>query len=265
MDPAEFDRLIARARNPRLIPAIYNYCDGRCPRCPFTERCLAFLEQDVQSQSAADAESPQVDLVSESLERAIELIAEITRREGLDLAALAPAVAAPDTEAAVARHEEDPLVVRAREYGRLAWLVGRAAAPLVARRGDAAAIDAVDTIEWFSSRIGAKIYRAVYGEAEGLYDQDEVQTDFNGSAKAAMLGIRESHAAWLTLTEAGRAAADGVPPRAVKALEELDAAVRARFPRFAEFIRPGFDEPEVAAGAPAPPLPQRTRRGSPSR
>ena len=259
MDPAQFDRLIARARNPRLIPAIYDYCDERCPRCPFTERCLAFLEQR-EARLGADAETPGIDLVGESVERAIDALAEIARREGMDLTALAPE-AAPRADAA-ARHDADPLVVRAREYGHVAWLVGRAVAPLVAGRGDAAAIDAVETIEWFSTRIGSKIYRAVCGRAEGWDGQHEVQNDVNGSAKAAVLGIRESHAAWLTLMEAGRAAADGVPARAVKALEDLDAAVRARFPRLADFIRPGFDEPDVAAGAPASPL-RANRRGRP--
>ena len=46
--------------------------------------------------------------------------------------------------------------------------------------------------------------------------------------------------------EAGRATADGVPAHAVRTLDELEAAVRERFPRVMEFIRPGFDE---AAGA----------------
>jgi len=258
MDPAQFDRLIARARNPRLIPAIYDYCDERCPRCPFTERCLAFLEQR-EARSGADAAG--LDLIGESVEPAIDALAEIALREGMDLTALAPD-AAPGADAA-ARHEADPLVVRAREYGHLAWLVGRTVAPFVARRGDAAASDAVETIEWFSTRIGSKIYRAVCGRAEGWGGRHEVQNDVNGSAKAAVVGIRESHAAWLTLMEAGRAAADGVPARAVKALEDLDEAVRARFPRFADFIRPGFDEPDVAAGAPASPLPRVNRRGRP--
>jgi hypothetical protein len=31
-------------------------------------------------------------------------------------------------------------------------------------------------------------------------------------------------------------------------LEALDADVRERFPRVMEFVRPGFDEPEAAAG-----------------
>ena len=82
-------------------------------------------------------------------------------------------------------------------------------------------------------------------------DRDGVQTDHNGSAKVALLGIAESRAAWSVLMEAGKATADGVPEQAVKMLDALDRDVRARFPRATEFVRPGFDEPDIAAGATA--------------
>jgi hypothetical protein len=35
-------------------------------------------------------------------------------------------------------------------------------------------------------------------------------------------------------------------------LEELDAMTRERFPRAMTFVRPGFDEPEIAAGGLVP-------------
>ena len=89
--------------------------------------------------------------------------------------------------------------------------------------------------------ISSKLYRAICGQAEGWEAREAAQTDFNGSAKVALLGIGESRRAWTVLMEVGRATADGVPARAVRILEELDAAVRERFPRAMEFVRPGFD------------------------
>ena len=139
-----------------------------------------------------------------------------------------------------------------------ACLPGASAAPS-RRSSRRAAIDAVETIEWFSSRIAAKLYRAVCGLADTWQADADVQTDYDGSAKVALIAIRESRAAWSTLMEAGKAAADGVPVRAVKTLDDLDAAVRERFPRAEQFVRPGFDEPGVAAGAPAT-LPPWARR-----
>src|SRR6185295_14865007 len=159
---------------------------------------------------------------------------------------------------------QDPLAVQAREYGHLAWRIANALGPLVEARGDPLVIDAVETIGWFSSLISAKIHRAVFGQAEyAAADEDEdIQTDHDGSAKVALIGIEESRAAWAVLMEHGRATADGVPAQAVRMLGALDEAVRARFPLALEFVRPGFDEPDIAAGAPAtlPPFARRPRR-----
>jgi hypothetical protein len=252
MDPTEFDRLVARASNPRLIPGIYNYCDGRCPRCSFTDRCLTYL--DCQELKSGHDGASLAETVGESLQRTLEMITEVARREGLDLvdavdtAGVQP-LAEDDGAAAVAvdldRHRQDRLAVRAREYGHLAWRIGRAIGPIVAARGDAPVMEAVETIEWFSSMISSKIYRAVRGQAEGWETHDEVQTDFNGSAKIALVGIAESRRAWDLLMEAGRATADGVPAQAIRMLDELGASVRERFPRAMAFVRPGFDEPAI--------------------
>ena len=244
MDAAEFDRLVARARNPRLIPGIYNYCDGRCPRCPFTQRCLTYL--DTQELKAAGGDDRSLaDTVGDSLKRTVEVLAEVARRERVDMHALADEAKASAEDDDLDRHRQDPLAVRARAYGHLAWRIGRAIAPIAAARDDAQLVEAIETIEWFSSMISSKLYRAIRGQAEGWEGLDEAQTDFNGSAKIALIGIGESRRAWVVLMEAGRATADGVPAQAVRILEELDAAVRERFPLVMAFVRPGFDEPEV--------------------
>ena len=243
MDPVEFDRLVARARDPKLIPGIYNYCDGRCPRCAFTRRCLTYLDAQELKTSGDDRQS-LADTVGSSLQRTLEMLAEVARREGLDMESTTEE-AAVSADGDFERHRQDPLAVRAREYGHLAWRIGRALGPIVAAREDAPLIDAVETIEWFSSMISAKLYRAICGYAEGWEGRDQAQTDFNGSAKIALVGIAESRRAWTVLMEAGRATADGVPAQTVRMLEALDAAVRERFPRVMEFVRPGFDEPEA--------------------
>ena len=246
---AEFDRLVARARDPRLIPGIYNYCDGRCPRCPFTQRCLTFL--DTQELASAGDDRSLGDVVGDSLARTLEMLAEAARRDGVELEALREDASADAAAGNLERLRQEPLAVRARDYGRLAWRIGRAIAPLAAARDDAPLVEAVATIEWFSSMISSKVYRAICGQAEGWEGREDVQTDFNGSAKIALIGIGESRRAWAVLMEAGRATADGVPARAVRMLDELEAGVRERFPRVMEFVRPGFDEPEVAGGGPA--------------
>src|SRR4051812_43446684 len=117
MDATEFDRLVARARDPRLIPSIYNYCDGRCPRCPFTQRCLTYLDNQ-EMQTAGEQES-FAESIETSLQRTMEMLAEAARRDGVDLDAIADEATPAEAHVDLERHRQDPLVLRAREYGRL--------------------------------------------------------------------------------------------------------------------------------------------------
>ena len=87
MLPSDFDRLVARASDPRLIPGIYNYCDRWCQRCPFTDRCLTFLDNQEAESAPADAES-LARRVRASLQRTLGTIHEIARRENVDLDAI---------------------------------------------------------------------------------------------------------------------------------------------------------------------------------
>jgi hypothetical protein len=253
MDPAEFDRLIARAENPRLIPGIYNYCDGRCPRCPFTDRCLSYLDDRETNAAGPRTNASLAERAGASLRRTLAMLAEIGQRNGIDLDALrGDEETQAKIEAAFKRHYDDPIVLRSREYAHLAWRIAKALAPLAVARGDPLVVDAVETIEWFSTLVSSKIYRAVAGRAEmWREDDEEARPDHDGSAKVALIGIAESRGSWRVLMEHGKATADGVPAQAVRMLDALDADIRERFPQATAFIRPGFDEPDVAAGGPA--------------
>jgi hypothetical protein len=245
----EFERLVARAADPNLIPGIYNYCDGRCPRCPFNERCLSFLEdRDLEAQQGpVTNDEALAEALERSIQRTIEFLKAAAEREGVDLStALAAGPTASDDPA---RHRRDPLVVRAREYANMAHPVMQALGPILALRDDSALTDAADTIAWFSTLLAPKICRAIASRADAADDPNDRQSDANGSAKVARLAIAESRRAWGVLMEAGKATADGVPAAAVKMLDDIDRQLAERFPLAMEFVRPGFDEPAVAAGA----------------
>src|SRR6185436_14631859 len=107
MDATEFDRLVSRARDPRLIPGIYNYCDGRCPRCPFTEQCLTFLDnRDLES---AGEPSSIGEMVGASLQRTLEILTEVARREGIDLEDISKGDPPPAIEDDAERQRCNPL------------------------------------------------------------------------------------------------------------------------------------------------------------
>src|SRR5262245_27992687 len=77
----DLEELVARASDPRWIPAISNYCDRRCARCRFNDRCFAFNEEARESNGAEDV----VDVASRSLHRSVRLLHAYAESEGLDL------------------------------------------------------------------------------------------------------------------------------------------------------------------------------------
>lgn len=77
----DLEELLARASDPRWIPAIYNYCDRRCARCRFSERCFAFDEEVRQGEPMQDA----MEVASRSLSRSLRLLHGYAESEGLDL------------------------------------------------------------------------------------------------------------------------------------------------------------------------------------
>jgi len=257
MDDADFDRMVERAANPSLIPGIYNYCDRRCDRCAFADRCFLNLENRCRADenSRADSAESVALMMTRSLERTMEMLRIAADRLGMDLEAdgssgpeLMPLEAAA---ALVDRASHDPLVAKSREYTETVWPITRALRPILDARGDPHVIEALDTIDWFCLSVSSKTFRAVSGLYGDWGDPNDRQSDANGSAKVARLLIADSRRAWLVLMEAGRAAADGVPARLIKLLDDLDRDVAARFPRAMDFVRPGFDSdpvrtPEVA-------------------
>ena len=254
MDDAEFDEIISRASDPNLIPGIYNYCDRRCERCRFTARCLQFSENRHEEAIGRTANLSVGQAVARSLERSLDILRIIGRRIGLDLTgdqetggSSPERVVLKDDDVEEGDAAADPLVVRARDYATTTWPILRALRPVLDVRGEAGLLEALDTLEWSSTSISAKIFRAIWTTAEERLEGDEVQNDANGSVKVARLMIDEAKRAWRTLMEPGQATADGVPARLVRLLDELDAGLEARFPRAMDFVRPGFDTGQTAA------------------
>lgn len=235
----ELEDLVARASNPRWIPAIYEYCDRRCKRCIFSDRCFTFAEQ--AQDNGREAAKDVGEAVAASLQRAVELLHTLAEREGIDPNELSSeSDKGEDAPAAI----DDSLVVKAREYSLATYRLLQpldSAATTGAR--SASVRDAIDSILWLSTPIASKVFRAVSGlEHSSSPDDHPTQNDTHGSAKIARLMIAESLAAWRVLNEEGRAPMDS-PTRAVATtLEGIEQELADRIPRAMEFVRPGFDE-----------------------
>src|SRR5438067_1137041 len=73
---------IDRADDPRLIPGIYNYCNRRCEKCQFTERCLAFA--DIRESERAHPDRGVFHHVHASFQQTFDMLHAWCEREGID-------------------------------------------------------------------------------------------------------------------------------------------------------------------------------------
>ncbi len=261
------------AVDPRFIPGVYNYCDRWCERCPLTSRCLTYAME--QEEHPADPASRDINnrafwrRLEGILREAHEMLDEILKERGIEL----PPADPEEERAFLQRHEdarEHPCAVAATEYARDVGTWLEAAAQHLQARGEALAAqhemglrsvdpeaaaerlrDAVEVIQWYQQQIAVKILRAVGATAYGDPDADPVdQSDSNGSAKVALLGMDRSVIAWTELLRQLPDDEDRILPLLV-ALGRLRRDVEAMFPAARAFVRPGFDTGEATAEAPA--------------
>lgn len=254
MNP-DVESMLEQAEDPRVIRGIYNYCHRWCERCPFTERCAVFREN--RRFETEHPERSPFEHVHASFQQMIELLKAWCAREGVDFAQIAQEAKSDaavtdqrlNDEAVIA----EPLSKLAKAYLAASWEVVRAIERTPHFNDlEAQAHDAVETIRWYAAFIGAKIDRAVHGARESVndgFEEDAIQNDWNGSAKTARMAIEASRRAWLIVLEAGQAPSQSPLREMVDVLNSLDSGVADRFPDAMRFVRPGFDEPEVAAGA----------------
>jgi len=260
-------RLKDLAGDPRFISGVYNYCDRWCERCPLTSRCLTYAME--QEEDAGDPTSRDItnrafwDRLEVILREAHEMLDEILRERGIEL----PPADAEAAHVFLKQREnarEHPCAAAATTYSReaTAWL--EAAGPrlqacgetldsqhrmglsIVGAEADAERLrDAVEVIQWYQSQIAVKIIRAVGTAARDDAFADELdQSDADGSAKVALLGMDRSVAAWAELLRQMPDHEDRILPLLVT-LGRLRRDVEATFPSARAFIRPGFDTGEV--------------------
>jgi len=231
------------------IEGIFNYCTRRCERCSFTSRCALFQSEREFERQNPDATWEQ--RVHDSFAETFRLLEEWCRREGIDFEAIRRAAESDETDAQLERASEnvraDPLQKLATTYMHGAFKVVDAMGPARARhRWSSDVEEALDTIAWNAGMVGAKVHRALQALAErGVAgEEDPVQNDWNGSAKLARILVSESKTAWRLVMREGEAPENSPLLELVALLDQIDSGIAERFPKTAEFVRPGFDEPD---------------------
>jgi hypothetical protein len=229
------------------IEGIFNYCTRRCERCAFTSRCTLFQsEREYQRQNPGATRHKRA---HDSFAETFRLLEEWCQHEGIDFNEIRRAAESDETDAECQRASEavraDLLQTLATTHMHAAFNVIDAMAPARAlRRWSSEVEDALDTISWNASMLGAKVHRALHGFAErgGIGEGDPVQNDWNGSAKLARMLVSESKSAWQLVMREGEAPANSGLLELVALLDQIDGGLAERFPCAMDFVRPGFDE-----------------------
>ena len=257
------DDWLKRAKDPKYIPGIYNYCDRWCERCPFTSRCL---NCDLVEESFGDLrENDEINEAfwqkfSEMLQNMLSMVEEMAKEAGVDIDAIDTEENCSDSEAVRKKSLPDLISHTSKNYAKSVddWFnvhnflfyekedeINRIC--LISSQHhpakEAADInDATEVIRWYQHQIHVKLNRAIRSalEEESM-DYEDFPKDSDGSAKVALMGIDRSILAWNMLSAYFPEQKTQMLKFAAL-LENIKSMVEVRFPRARDFVRPGFDE-----------------------
>lgn len=253
--------LLKKAKDPRYISGIYNYCDRWCERCAFTARCLnyAIEKEDAEDPVARDLNNKAFwDRLQVIFEQTREMIIELAREKGIDMDALDIKSESDDFSHAFDKAKDHELSLSARHYSKMADIWFESEYPLFEQKQDelntmlnlgikgdkpfaeADGIrDAIDVIQWYQHQIYVKFLRAL--TQDDVEEETSLQNDSNGSALVALNAIARSIGAWRILQEYFPTKTDSILDILLH-LDQLRRMAEKVFPDARNFKRPGFDD-----------------------
>lgn len=231
----------------------------------------AMEEEDRDDPAAHDINSEEYwNKLSSIFKQTHEMIKTMAAEQGIDLDSLDLEEAGEEENRRRARSNSNPLARSAQRYVKLVneWFdneyseaeqsqdadATRGDLPLVdfeAQDRAAGIQDAIAVVRWYQFQIAVKIMRGLMSHdpdeedqiEDGYQDEQESspQSDSDGSAKVALIGMERSISAWARLREFLPGKADSISPLMLH-LEQLRRATEHAFPKAQSFVRPGFDE-----------------------
>ncbi len=247
-------------KEPKIIPAIHNYCDRWCERCVFVDRCAVGLEELQRwKQDTPLTEEEMWNAVGDNFKESLRLLDDMLRDAGIDPAEIE---AQPELEVNEALEKlEEEVFERGLEYFKMSdAFFQKNKAFLEEKQAETQHLiemnlpidldhldqirDAMEIINQYSSFIGIKARRAISGmdtmnDAE-IWGDTPHQNDANGSAKACILCVRRSLGAWEMLRKTWPEKTDEIIDMLL-ALTRFQKEMEQLFPNWQKFVRPGFD------------------------
>jgi|JI7StandDraft_1071085.scaffolds.fasta_scaffold03288_7 hypothetical protein len=259
----------------KYISGIYNYCDRWCEKCAFTARCRVYAtEQSVQTDLPDDPDSPEFwEHLKNNFQDTLEMLQglmEQLEEKSAQLRGDDDDDAKKDDDLFEDFDQNDDDERPPQPFSmpdRVKWpdhygdevhdffqknedFFGQQEEKFDSQIRMGLPVDveslgflheALQTIRWFQHLIGAKIHRSL---SQIHFDKNfaiEQQSDGNGSAKIAMIGLQKSADAWKFV--------EGFFPekqlevqQILRVLAETKQQLEKNYPDWDKFHRPGFDD-----------------------
>lgn len=243
LTPSEMkDKMLELARKDGYIDSIFNYCDRWCERCAFTSRCRNYAF----GKDAPSPDGPELwDYLHNVFEATMLMLEEMMEKMGIDPVKLneTDVPEEPDPE----KHH---LYLKAYKLGTKMheWLKknnpggeesDETGIDYLNRENRSRFNDSIEVIYWYIFFVPPKIARALSGFGQ---DEDQgIQSDFNGSAKIALIALDRLIAAWSVVMKKMTESEDEILDILIE-LSEIRKQTQIKFPLARKFLRPGFDE-----------------------
>src|SRR5438067_2520808 len=186
------------------VDFVSSYCDRWCERCAFTDRCSAFACHAAIAMCGDAAEgielavgrprSPEGSSDAEAGERFLEDLELPSDQEMVEIGRLEDARRARVDASAVAQ------TARTFMNRATAWIDAHR---ILDEHADPIVREAYQIARWDAYLVFVKLCRALSGRDRAVHDEDgddrPVQSDWNGSAKVALISIVRSADAWRAL------------------------------------------------------------------
>lgn len=234
--------LIRRPINRNYIEGIHNYCDGRCHKCQFTDRCSSYaINQELDNVKPDEDDLNNDHQLVAILKATCEIIEEELFKRGINIQETLNDLT-PEEYHPI--QNQRPIATLAESYAEKVkrWLDSNqleVESHIIASEDDAMH-EALETITWFQLFIPAKITRALSTQSVDTPNHG-ISDDANGSAKAAILAVDESLQAWQAFLKRLPHKEDGIL-NLLKHLAQLKNNLKIEFPDALHFIRLGLDE-----------------------
>lgn len=263
------NKLIEKAKDPKYIPGIYNYCDRWCERCAFTSKCLNYSQLDDKNllNRDFDAENEEFwDELSNIYKETIQLIYDVAEEQGIDL----NDIDEKEVELEMEKRKSFKENAKQKDYIRLAkkytdigrnWLeksendflnkkeelIKQLELQLPDKNPveEAKQInDFIEIISWYLHFVYVKFMRASTSKMNYIDDAEEefwAKDDSDATAKVALIAVERSISAWASLLKIFKNNENEILDILV-ILKKIEKSAKKEFPDAMKFIRPGLDE-----------------------